>query len=841
MTIVTDDFDDFDAPPAIGDAAYDEDAYFDSDDSDDDGASADDFENADDFDTPPPLLDNVVDINAGVDPTDPDVTGEPFGVELTDEHREHLIAVRGISAEYLDLPHVREGIRSITDISQVPTKRRWAMEKDEPGTGIAYRWNDPAEDGCSWQIRPDHPRPKADGKPAKYVFRKGVATPVHLASAHQELPASGHDLYVIEGTNQVLAGAAALRRDLNAVVIGIAGCQNAMRDGNLQPGIATAIKGAANIYLVPDADAATNYQVWKAMDKLAKAIRARIGGRRNVVKFIRLDGADSKTGLDDHLATFDESERRQVMLDLAAAALPTPCDVAPKKPRGGDDEAFIIGGNIQSETVTDYIVSNYDLRIDTERDAIWLYDSALGVYQPTRPVGTGRYSSIIGNALRPMLGNDFHVRHIPSIEFSVLERLREMGRTIPSVFGDPRGRIPFANGNYNTVTDELEPFSADVMMTYRLLVDYNPDAQFEEIPKWLKENTRLDDGEHQLDQLLDITSGIFDSILGKAPQKMGIPHGASRSGKGTFCNDLLPLLVPHDRIVAIGLNELSPDHRFAVSGLHGALLSVTGELPDAYIKDTSVFKTVTGNDLIEADVKHEKALRFRNRALFLMAGNHPPKMSDSAGANRNRMISIYFPRSHAGSEDLDLVDRLTAEAEGLAYALLQAWKARQARGGRFLDEHPIARQKLTAALNPLTGYITDCLLIATESDWAGKSVLDTHHASKNALYRVYEAYMEHVGRRGGAMHIDNFFDGLARCGVQGPDVRAKESRARGYSAGFNLESELLQAIMAKNKEVQELVMGTGAKPTKFKKTVEDTPPPLDAPVEVITDTKTSGK
>lgn len=845
MSTLTDDADDFDAPPAIGDAASDDDgmdmsAYGGDD---DEYGDASDFENADDLDdAPPPLLDNVVDINGGIDADDPDLTGELFGEPLTDADRERLITERGLAPEYLDLPHVRDTLRSITDLSQVPSKRRWAFEKDEPGTGIAYAWSDPTEDGAVWQLRPDHPRAKEDGKKAKYVFRGGIKTPVHLSSAPRAFPASNHIVLVVEGTNQSRAAASALRNDPQYVVIGIAGCQNAMRDGNLQPGIVEVLKNAEQVYLVPDADAATNYQVWSAMDKLVKAIRARVG-KRGFGKFVRIDGAEDKTGMDDVLAAVGEPERRQLVLDLLDAALPTPCDVPPKKPRRGEDtDAFIIAGNIQSEVVTDHIINNYPLRIDTERDALWLYDAETGVYQPTRSVGTGKYNSIIGNALLDMLGNDFHVRHIPSVEFSVLEKLRGTGRTIPSVYGDPQDRIPFANGNYNTVTDELEPFSPDVMMTYRLLVDYNPDAKFEEIPNWLKENTRLDDGEHQLDQLLDITSGLYDSILGKAPQKIGIPFGESRSGKGTFCNDLLPLIVPADRIVAIGLHELSPDNRFAVSGLYGALLSITGELPDAYVKDTSVFKTVTGNDLIDADVKHEKPIRFRNRATFLMAGNHPPKMSDSANANRNRMRGTYFPRSHAGSEDLDLVERLQAEAEGLAYALLQAWKARQARGGRFLDEHPIARQKLSAALNPLTGYVNDCLLIATESEWVGKSVLDTHHASKNALYRVYEAYMAHVGRGGGAMHIDNLFEGLKRCGVDGPEVRAKESRARGYSAGFNLESEILLALMAKNKEVQELVTGASApKPTRFKKTAEDTPPPLDEPVEIVSDTKTSGK
>ncbi|MCB1258711.1 MAG: hypothetical protein KDB26_16480, partial [Microthrixaceae bacterium] len=282
---------------------------------------------------------------------------------------------------------------------------------------------------------------------------------------------------------------------------------------------------------------------------------------------------------------------------------PTQCDVPPKKPRGGDAESlFIVSGRVQNRTVTEHILATHNLMVDADRDVLWEYNSESGVYQPTRPVGSGKHSSIIGNALRKMLGDEFDTRYIPSVEFSVLETLREQGRAIPSTFGDPQGHIPFANGNYNTATDELESFSPDLAITYRLLVNYNPDAPFLEIPAWLKANTTLSDGADQLDVLLDIVSGFYDSILGKTPRKIGVMFGESRSGKGTFCNDLLPLIVPSDRTAAIGLAEMTADNRFAVSGLHGCILSVTGELPDTFIKDTSVFKMATGGDTMHADV-----------------------------------------------------------------------------------------------------------------------------------------------------------------------------------------------------------------------------------------------
>ena len=843
MSIVTDDNENFDTPPPIAasesrntqsDDEWDADAYT-GDDDFDSSDYEDEYE-----DSPPPLPDNVVDINSGTDADDPDLTGEPFAVELTNTDRQVLIEQRGLAPEYLDLPHVKPTLRSITSLNQVPSKRRWAFDKGTTATGIAYGWTDPTDlETTVWQLRPDHPR-VIEGKPKKYVFRKGARTPVGLRSAPRAFPAEKHIVILVEGTNQSLAVASALRDDPQYVVVGFAGCENAMRDGNLQPGIALATKNAEAIYIAPDADAATNWRVWKTMDMLAKALRAR-SSHRNLVKFIRLTDAEVKQGMDDYLAPVAEADRRQSVLDLLSEATPTQCDVPPKKPRGGDAESvFIVSGRVQNRTVTEHILATHNLMVDADRDVLWEYNSESGVYRPTRPVGTGKHSSIIGNALRKMLGDEFDTRYIPSVEFSVLETLREQGRAIPSTFGDPQGHIPFANGNYNTATDELEPFSPDLAITYRLLVNYNPDAPFLEIPAWLKANTTLSDGADQLDVLLDIVSGFYDSILGRTPRKIGVMFGESRSGKGTFCNDLLPLIVPSDRTAAIGLAEMAADNRFGVSGLHGCILSVTGELPDTFIKDTSVFKMATGGDTMHADVKNEKALKFRNRALLLMAGNHPPKMSDSANANRNRMNGILFPHSHAGSEDLDLVDRLTGEAEGLAYALLQAWKARQARGGRFLDEHPQARDRLSAALNPLTGYVNDCLKIAGKDDWAGTAVKAEFHSTRSVLYKVYEAYMRYVGRGSGTLHMDNLMETLARFGVQGPEVRNVETRTRGYSVGINLDSEIVQSLLDRDQSLRELVSGK-AKPMKFKKTATDVPPPLDEPVVIVSGTKVSGK
>lgn len=835
MSTLTDD-DDFDTPPPIADADFDpfaaDDFDFGADDADDfDADTDDDF----DLDGPPPLADNVVDIHSGADADDPDLTGELFGAELTDTDRQTLIEKRGISAEYLDLPHVRGRIRSITALSQVPKKRQWAFDKDFPATGIAYGWRDPsAPDQTLWQLRPDRPR-EADGRPAKYVFRKGVKTPVTLCSAPRAFPAEKHVVVLVEGTNQSLAVASALRDDPQYVVVGFAGCENAMRDGNLHPGIAAVIKNADSVYIAPDADAATNYRVWRSMDKLAKATRARSTKRGNV-KFVRLADSEAKQGMDDLLAAVEESDRRQTVLDLLSDAMPTPCDVPPKKPRGavnGGASGDFFDHRLRVKACVDHIIASTTLLYDTTGGRFLVFDAEEGIYTPDTVISRQKLPKMLVDNLMSMLGDDYSVQAVSNIEAPLIAALMDRGRVVDGTLGSTRGRIPFANGLVDPETGDLEPFNENVYATWKLTVSYNPEAPFEEIPKWLAANTRLDDGADQYAVLLDGLSIIMEAASGKAPTKALVMFGASRSGKGTLANEIIKAMFPPRLTTGVGLVELAENKPFTNIGLHNKVISVVGETPETFIKSTDTFKRATGGDIIWGAYKNQDEFGFVNQAAFVLAGNPAPRISDPNGAVRNRLYPVYFPRSHAGNEDLELADRLKDESEGLAYAMAQALVARRARGGKFLTPHREATERITNAMNPLAEFVRDCLVFPNTEIADGATVPDELFATPTTIYKFYEAHMRFTGRSKGILSTERFVEVLTNGQYPLREARAKSNRSRGYGVGINVDGEVVQRLMDDNSRLEALLHSV-AKPTKFKKTAaDDVPPPLDEPVEVV--------
>lgn len=208
----------------------------------------------------------------------------PPGEPLTAPHIAYLLD-QALTEDYLDQPHVTANLRSVTAYSQLPEHFRWAVEEECAG-GILFGHPDPKTAEVVWQFRPDHPR----SSEAKYVFPKGSGSPIALRSTPLTTAPVGHTVVIVEGTKQALAGASALAHDPLMVVVGIAGCHGGLTHGKLAPGIAHVIKGASRVVIVPDADASTNPDVYAAMHKLGKALRARLTKRR-AVSFAQLHAA----------------------------------------------------------------------------------------------------------------------------------------------------------------------------------------------------------------------------------------------------------------------------------------------------------------------------------------------------------------------------------------------------------------------------------------------------------------------------------------------------------------------------------------------------------------------
>jgi putative DNA primase/helicase len=191
-------------------------------------------------------------------------------------------------------------------------------------------------------------------------------------------------------------------------------------------------------------------------------------------------------------------------------------------------------------------------------------------------------------------------------------------------------------------TGELLAHSPAYRSTHQLTVDWVPDAEAPVFKEWLEGSAGA-----QADILLEAASAILDAS--SSPAKALFLFGPARSGKSTFLRLLEALLGP-EFVAGVSLHQLSDDH-FAAANLYGKRLNVDADVRAADVRDLSLFKRLTGEDVITANRKYGHQFEFRNRALFAFSANELPAVGENSRAYVARMVPVLFGRSFEGHED----------------------------------------------------------------------------------------------------------------------------------------------------------------------------------------------
>lgn len=242
---------------------------------------------------------------------------------LNENHREFL-ASQAVDIELAEKLGVRT-VNSRADMEATGSDN-WVNFANFPA--LLFPWTSP--DGrVMYQARPDNPtNDQKSGKPRKYVFGRGEEP---VLWAVREVPRP-RQIVIIEGTKQCLAGASYAPADVS--VYGIAGCRMWQIDGAPIPDLVVA--DGMDVVVILDADAATNPDVYEAGTGLADAL-AMEGAK--TVKFGRLPGGASKSGLDDILASRPAERRADYLARVLTGAKPKPADARPKRKKGGNAPA----------------------------------------------------------------------------------------------------------------------------------------------------------------------------------------------------------------------------------------------------------------------------------------------------------------------------------------------------------------------------------------------------------------------------------------------------------------------------------------------------------------------
>jgi len=230
---------------------------------------------------------------------------------LLDEHLEHLLG-SGISLDVI----LDRGYISI--FGKAPLKAAGYAPAQRRAPGILIPTYGPDGLPAGSQYRPDNPRTGAKDKPVKYETPGKSSLRLDMPPRCQkDIGNPGIPLWITEGAKKIdaLASRGACALSLNGVW-GFKG-RNEFGATVLLADFDYVAWKDRRVYLAFDADAATNHQVRKALERLAEHVKRR-GGQIQIINLpMGDDGA--KTGVDDYLA---EGHTLDDLLALATDDMP---------------------------------------------------------------------------------------------------------------------------------------------------------------------------------------------------------------------------------------------------------------------------------------------------------------------------------------------------------------------------------------------------------------------------------------------------------------------------------------------------------------------------------------
>ena len=625
---------------------------------------------------------------------------------------------------------------------------------ESTATGLRFPWSD-GVGATVWQSRPDEPFVNDEGDPVKYVFPKGAKVPLNRLRDGDQYTR----LVIAEGTKQSLAVLSHAPADF--AVFGMAGCWG-YKHADLT------VAYGREVFLLLDADFRTNVDVYAAAERLADQLKKH--GAKGV-QFVSTTGT-GKEGVDDVLADFPESKRAEMLRLWFSQATDKlgkrPAAKAKQVGTEGPERYFRTRSKpiaLQPADFVDDLLKDTPAALTREGN-IALYSG--GAYQVDADAFLSKIVDAFGNYYTPNI--------LRTVEHVARGRLGGLGLRLPERMSTPLLNCP--NTMVDLRTGDLVPHAPEHMSCVQVTVAYDADAGAPNYVAWLREALRQPHHtDADVDRLVDDIEEAAGTMLdpSKTPSKALFLFGPSRSGKSTFLR-LLKAVAGAANTSAVTLHDLERDN-FAAANLYGRMLNVAADLSSKHVGDLSLFKMITGEDVIKGNRKYGAQFEFTNQALIAFSANELPTVSESSRAYTERIKPFEFPNSFAGREDKHLEDKLLAELPGILARWVRAYGRFLARGG-YAASDAATRAKFEAKSDRVVQFFQDmCTLTPARPE----QMLDAGLGTKRK--DVADAFNAWAERNGGSKMGDRtFFERLANV----PDVVVVRLKDKNKSRGFNL-------------------------------------------------------
>jgi len=293
-----------------------------------------------------------------------------------------------------------------------------------------------------------------------------------------------------------------------------------------------------------------------------------------------------------------------------------------------------------SELIVKYILNLkfiYTTKDDIKSE-IWYYNN--GIYAPngkslikeiTRNILEDGYTPQRVNKVISKIEADTQIEHD---NFFINENICE---------------IPIKDGILNIFTKEISTFTPKKIFFNKLPLTYNENAKCPNIEKFFTDVLKDKDDISVMFELIG-----FCLLKEYRFEKSFMFIGNGRNGKGKTLS-LIKRFLGVENCSSIPLSQINSSST-SVCELHGRLANIAGDLSNFDLKDTGMFKQVTGRDLITAKRKYLNDLFFENYAKMIFACNELPKVYDLTDGFWSRWVLFEFPYKFIKETEYNLLE-----------------------------------------------------------------------------------------------------------------------------------------------------------------------------------------
>jgi len=293
-----------------------------------------------------------------------------------------------------------------------------------------------------------------------------------------------------------------------------------------------------------------------------------------------------------------------------------------------------------SELLVDFILKKmwiYTTKDDIKSE-VWIYKD--GIY-----VSQGK--SEIKEFLRNLLGN-FYSIYVYNLVMAKIEpdTFIDIDKFFKSSYPN---EVPVLNGILNITTLQLSEYNPEKIFFNKMPVLFDPSKKCTKIDNFLSEVLANEEDKKVFYEL--IGSALLDEYK---YEKAFMLHGAGRNGKSKTI-ELLKRLFGMENCCSIQLSSLDPES-FSISELFGKRLNLAGDIGSQDLKETNMFRSLTGRDFISAKRKFLRNLHFTNSANFVFACNTLPMVYDLSKGFWERWVLLDYPYTFVRKDEYDTAE-----------------------------------------------------------------------------------------------------------------------------------------------------------------------------------------